>query len=59
MNSERSPDASLIASLARLWSNREHESSAVAGLPCRMGVHYWRRSRQSGDLPTRLQTQGC
>ena len=37
MNLERGPDASLIASLARLWPNREHESSAVAGLLCRIG----------------------
>ena len=36
-------DAELAASLARLWPNREHEASAVAGLLCRTGIHYWRR----------------
>lgn len=39
----RSSDAELATSLARLWPNREHESSAVAGLLCRLGVHLWRR----------------
>ncbi len=53
MNSERSPDASLIASLARLWPNREHESSAVAALLCRIGVHYWRRLDTSQLAPGR------
>jgi hypothetical protein len=38
-----SSDAELAVSLARLWPNREHEASAVAGLLCRVGVHYWRR----------------
>ena len=36
-------DAELAVSLARLWPNREHEASAVAGLLCRTGIHYWRR----------------
>ena len=53
MNSEHSPDAPLIASLARLWPNREHESSAVAGLLCRVGVHYWRRLDTSQLAPGR------
>jgi len=37
------PDAALATSLARLWPNREHEASAVAGLLCRMGLHFWRK----------------
>ena len=40
---ETANDAELAKSLARLWPNREHEASAVAGLLCRAGVHYWRR----------------
>jgi hypothetical protein len=36
-------DAELVASIARLWPHREHEAIAVAGLSCRMGLHYWRR----------------
>ena len=50
---ERSPDVSLIASLARLWPNREHESNAVAGLLCRVGIHYWRRLDTSQLAPGR------
>ena len=42
MDNDRNRDAPLIASLARLWPNREHESSAIAGLLCRAGIHYWR-----------------
>ena len=38
-----SSDAKLAIFLARLWPNREHEASAVAGLLCCVGVHYWRR----------------
>ena len=37
-----SSDAELVASLARLWPNREHKAIAVAGLLCRVGIHYWR-----------------
>jgi hypothetical protein len=36
-------DAALATRLARLWPNREHESSAVTGLFCRMGIHFWRK----------------
>lgn len=36
-------DSELASALARLWPNREHESSAVASLLCRIGVHYWRQ----------------
>jgi len=49
-------DAALAISLARLWPNREHESSAVTGLLCRMGIHFWRELDladliQKGDPP--------
>lgn len=37
------PDAELAASLARLWPHREHEAPAIAGLLCRMKIHFWRR----------------
>lgn len=40
---EARSDAELVASLARLWPNREHEAIAIAGLLCRMSIHYWRR----------------
>jgi hypothetical protein len=42
MNLDRSADASLIAAMVRLCPHREHEASAVAGLLCRAGIHYWR-----------------
>jgi len=32
----------LIASLARLWPHREHESNAVKHLCCCAGLHRWR-----------------
>jgi hypothetical protein len=53
MNLDRSADSSLIASLARLWPHREHESSAVAGLLCRAAIHYWRRLDTSHIAPGR------
>jgi hypothetical protein len=37
------PDALLVAQAAKLWPNRKHEASAVAGLACRVGIHRWRR----------------
>ena len=40
---ETSSDADLVRSLAQLWPNREHESSAVSGLLCRVGIHFWRQ----------------
>jgi hypothetical protein len=36
-------DATLAASLARLWPHREHEAPAIAYLLCRIHVHWWRR----------------
>ena len=53
MSLDRSSDALLIASLARLWPHREHESSAVAGLLCRTGIHFWRRLETSQLAPRR------
>jgi hypothetical protein len=47
------PDAELAARLARLWPNREHEASAVAGLLCRLGMHYWRRLDLADFAPHR------
>jgi len=42
MPTENSPDAELAISLARLWPNRAHESSAIASFLCRVGIHRWR-----------------
>jgi hypothetical protein len=35
-------DAAAIASLARLWPHREHESNALKNLVCALGYHRWR-----------------
>jgi hypothetical protein len=53
MNTKSSSDAELAVSLARLWPNREHEASAVAGLLCRVGIHYWRRLDLTDHAPNR------
>lgn len=50
---KNSSDAELAVSLARLWPNREHEASAVAGLLCRVGIHYWRRLDLTDLVPDR------
>jgi hypothetical protein len=46
-------DARLAASLSRLWPNREHESSAVASLLCRAGIHRWRQLDLTEIAPNR------
>ena len=33
----------LTASLARLWPNRQHESSWLKNLLCRLGMHRWQQ----------------
>ena len=35
-------DAALIASLAKLWTHREHESNAIKNLCFTVGMHRWR-----------------
>jgi hypothetical protein len=39
----RRGDAELVASLAKLWPHREHESISVKNLFCRVGLHRWRQ----------------
>ncbi len=39
----QSANPALIASLAKLWPHREHESNAVRNLFCRAGLHLWRQ----------------
>jgi hypothetical protein len=36
-------DAELVASLAKLWPHREHESNAIKNLCCGLGLHRWRQ----------------
>jgi hypothetical protein len=33
----------LVASLAKLWPHREHESNTVKNLFCSVGLHHWRQ----------------
>jgi hypothetical protein len=46
-------DTQLAKSLARLWPNREHESSALASLLCRIGLHRWRQLDLTNLAPNR------
>ena len=34
-------DLPLVASLAKLWPHREHESSAIKNFFCWVGLHRW------------------
>jgi hypothetical protein len=34
-------DSQLLASLAKLWPHREHESNAIKNLFCSVGLHRW------------------
>ena len=52
-NSHRPADPALIASLARLWPHREHESNAVKNLFCCAGLHRWRQLDLSELHPER------
>jgi hypothetical protein len=53
MSTENSSDTELAKSLARLWPNREHESSALASLLCRIGIHRWRQLDLTEIAPNR------
>jgi hypothetical protein len=53
MPTENASDTELASSLARLWPNREHESSAVASLLCRIGIHRWRQLDLTELAPNR------
>jgi hypothetical protein len=48
-----SADAALAASLAKIWPHREHESSAVTGILCRLGLHFWRQLQLDDLAPGR------
>jgi len=47
----RPADAALVASLAKLWPHREHESNAVKNLFCCAGLHRWRELNLSDLYP--------
>ena len=47
----QSSDPTFIASPARLWPHREHESNAVKNFCCRAGLHRWRRLDMSELYP--------
>jgi hypothetical protein len=39
----RPSDSELVASLAKLWPHREHESNSIKNLFCSVGLHLWRQ----------------
>jgi hypothetical protein len=47
-------DAQLLASLAKLWPHREHESNAIKNLFCSLGLHYWRQLNLSELHPGKV-----
>lgn len=40
-----------VASLARLWPHRVHESNWLTNLLCRLGVHHWHRLALDASFP--------
>lgn len=48
----------LAASLGKLWPHREHESSAMKNLFCRVGLHRWRQLDVQ-QLAVREQVDFC
>jgi len=51
-------DAELVASFARLWPHREHESNAVKNLFCVVGMHRW-RSLDLSELHPEKEVRFC
>jgi hypothetical protein len=45
-----------VASLARLWPNREHESSWLKNLLCTLGLHRWHELDIGRLLPNEKAT---
>ena len=50
---ESGADEALAASMAKLWPHREHESNAVKGMFCRLGLHRWRQLDLTELVPNR------
>ncbi len=48
---ETHPDRTLVASLAKLWPHREHESNCFKALACATGAHNWRQLDLSELFP--------
>jgi hypothetical protein len=51
-------DQALIASLAKLWPHREHESNAVKNLFCHIGIDRW-LSLDSKELYPEREVRYC
>jgi hypothetical protein len=47
------PDSELVASMAKLWPHREHESNWLKSLFCTLGLHRWRRLNLDELVPGR------
>jgi hypothetical protein len=46
-------DSQLVASLAKLWPHREHESNSLKHFLCSLGLHRWRQLDLSELYPER------
>jgi hypothetical protein len=46
-------DSEVVIRVAKLWPHREHESSSMLGLVCRVGLHRRRRLNLATLLPER------
>ena len=49
----RKADHAIAVRAAKLWPNREHESSAALGLLCRLGIHRWRQLDLTELMPNK------
>jgi len=52
-------DAVLNRSVAKLWPHRSHESSALGGLFCRLGLHPWTQLDLRGFIPENKEIRFC
>jgi hypothetical protein len=56
---DRFDETETLASLARLWPNRTHESNWMKDLLCGLGLHRWHRLDVPGPHSTTIQSSFC
>jgi hypothetical protein len=52
-------DAELAKSMAKLWPNSLHESSALKNLLCHLGLHRWAQLNVENLLPEKKEIRFC
>ncbi len=52
-------DAAVAKSMAKLWPNRLHESSAFKNLPCHFGWRRWAQLDVEKLLPEKKEVRFC